>query len=499
VPLVVVGVANQVVSAVAYGLAKSGVVINGQTAGILTVLVFGAGTDYALLIVARFREELRRHEDRHEAMRSALRNAGPAILASASTVIAGLLCLLIAVENSVSGFGPVSAIGIAVTLACMLTILPALLVALPRGVFWPFVPRYGSTPREERGPWFRIGRRIMARPRPVWAGAVVVLALMAVGLTRMDTTTSQLNSFRSSVESVAGQKILAESFPGGLSTPAEVVVRDPSKLPQVIAAAKETAGVAATIQVQRAAGIARFDAVLAMDPYSDGAFEAMDELRDAVHGVGGAGALVGGETAVNLDSRRAAIRDIKFVLPLVLLVVLVILGLLLRAVLAPVILALTVVLSFAASLGASVLVFRYVFGFDGTDPGLPLLAFIFLVALGVDYNIFLMARVREEAQEIGTRRGMLKGLAVTGGVITSAGVILVGTFSVLGILPLVALTEIGFLVAFGVLLDTLVVRSLLVPALSEELGPRIWWPSRLSKTDGAVEEPERAPVGAGRV
>ncbi len=491
VPLITVGLAHQVVNAVAYGLAKAGVLINGQTAGILTVLVFGAGTDYALLLVARYREELRRHEDKHEAMAAALRKAAPAILASASTVIAGLLCLLVAVENSVSGFGPVSAVGIALTLAAGLTLLPALLVALPRGVFWPFVPRYGSEPRELTGVWGRIAAAIMRRPRPVWAVCVGALVILALGIFRIDTTTNQLNSFRVATEAVRGQRIIAGAFPGGVSAPADIVVRDPARLDAVRAAAAQTPGIASLGPPQRTDGLARFDAILAGNPYAARAFTTIERLRDRVHAVPGAGALVGGETAVQLDSRTAAVRDIRYVMPLVLFIVLVILGILLRAVVAPVVLAFTVVLSFAATLGVSVIVFRYLFGFDGIEPSLPLLAFIFLVALGVDYNIFLMARVREEAQQVGTRAGMQRGLAVTGGVITSAGVILAGTFSVLGVLPLVALTEVGFLVAFGVLLDTIVVRSVLVPALTEELGARMWWPSALSRRP----EPETAAAG----
>jgi RND superfamily putative drug exporter len=493
IPLITVLFADQVARGVAYGLAQAGVVINGQTSGILIVLVFGAGTDYALLIVARYREELRRHQDRHEAMQFALGRAGPAILASGSTVIAGLLCLTFASLNSNRGLGPVGAIGIALALASMLTLLPALLVILPRGVFWPFVPRFGTPGKEESGFYARVGQRIERRPRVVAITVIVVLFAMALGLLRIDTNLSSLDAFRGSVESVEGQRLVAASYPQGATAPTDVVVQPASNLQKAIAAARATPGVAAVDErtIQRTGDLAAFQVVLRDDPYSAAASDTVERLRTNVKAAAGAGALVGGATAIQRDVNAAATRDFLVIAPLVLLVVFLILGVLLRALVAPLLLIGTVILSFAAALGASVLVFDFVFGFKGIDASLPLLAFIFLVALGVDYNIFLMARAREETMKVGTRAGMLKALAVTGGVITSAGIVLAGTFSVLGVLPLVALTEIGFIVAFGVLLDTLVVRTLLVPALTLWTGPAIWAPSALAHRERAAS-PEAA-------
>jgi putative drug exporter of the RND superfamily len=484
VPLVVVGMTDQAVRAAAYLLAEAGFTISGQVAGILTVLVFGAGTDYALLTVARYREELRRHEDRAEAMALALRRAGPAIVASGGTVIVSLAMFAFAELASNQGLAPVGVIGIALTLLAMTTLLPAVLVALPRGVFWPFVPHFGSEARDETGPWAAVGRRLDRRPRLVWMATSTALVAVAVsGLVRLDLQTSQLNDYRGSVESVEGQKLLAASFPQGLSAPAQVIAPAPKARPAA-EAARATAGIAAVGRLQRVDDLVELDAVLTGDPYGPGSFATIDRLRRNVKEAAGPGALVGGNPAINLDVTRSAERDTRIIVPLVLAVVLVILALLLRSLVAPLFLVATVILSFAAALGVSVLVFELLFDFEGINPSLPLPAFVFLVALGVDYNIFLMARVREETAALGTRRAMLKGLAVTGGVITSAGLVLAGTFSVLGVLPLVALTQIGFIVAFGVLLDTIVVRSILVPAITLDLGPRTWWPGRLDRGDG---------------
>jgi putative drug exporter of the RND superfamily len=488
IPLITVAFAEQCSRAVAYALAQAGVVVNGETAGVLVVLVFGAGTDYALLIVARYREELRRHEDRHEAMAFAMRRSSPAILASGLTVIAGLLCLVAASLNSNRGLGPVSALGIAIGLIAMLTLLPAILVITGRWVFWPFVPHFGSPLHEESGLWARIGRNVSQRPRLVWIVVTIVLGGMALGLLRLDTNLTQLEGFRGTVDSVEGQKLLALSFPQGATAPTDVVVTPAANAAKAAAAAQDVPGV---VQVQPPVvqgNTALVEVILKPDPYSQQAFDAVDALRAKVKAAAGAGALVGGQSAIQLDVSRSATRDFKLIVPMILLVVLLILGGLLRAVLAPVLLILTVILSYLAALGASVLVFEFIFGFGGMDPGVPLLIFVFLVALGVDYNIFLMARVREESLTLGTRQGMLKGLAVTGGVITSAGIVLAGTFSVLGVLPLVVLTEIGFTVAFGVLLDTLIVRSILVPALTLDVGKRMWWPSALARTDAGESE-----------
>jgi RND superfamily putative drug exporter len=484
IPLITVAFAEQCSRAIAYALAQAGVVINGETAGVLVVLVFGAGTDYALLIVARYREELRRHEDRHEAMAFAMRRSSPAIMASGLTVIAGLLCLLAASLNSNRGLGPVSAVGIAVGLVAMLTLLPAILVITGRWVFWPFVPHYGSPLKEESGLWARIGHAISPRPRLVWIVVSVALGAMALGLFRIDTNLTQLEGFRGTVDSVEGQKLLALSFPQGATAPTDVVVTPAANASQAAEVAQTVPGVVQVAPPVVHGNTALLEVILKPDPYSQQAFDAIDTLRQKVKAAAGPGALVGGQSAIQLDAKRSATRDFQLIVPMILLVVLLILAGLLRAILAPVLLILTVILSYLAALGASILVFKYVFGFGGIDPGVPLLVFVFLVALGVDYNIFLMARVREESLTLGTREGMLKGLAVTGGVITSAGIVLAGTFSVLGVLPLVVLTEIGFTVAFGVLLDTLIVRSILVPALTLDVGKRMWWPSALAHSVG---------------
>jgi putative drug exporter of the RND superfamily len=503
-PLLSVAFAEVTVRAIGYGLAEAGVVINGQTAGILLVLVFGVGTDYALLLVSRYREELRRNEDKHRAMRIALGRAGPAILASGATNICALLVLTIAEVNGTAGLGPVAAIGVAVALASMLTVLPALLVIAGRRAFWPFIPRYEpgvvAVP-EERGRWRRLGDRIGRNPRPVWIASVVALVVMALGLTTFDTNLTTANSFRDDVEAVRGQELLEASFPAGASAPTDVIVPDPARVPAVSAALRQTEGVSAVAPIDEGPPGVRLAVTLEPDPYTTEAFDLVPDLRDAAKAAGGEDTLVGGPTATEYDLRVASERDLTVIPPIVLVVILVIIGLLLRAIVAPLLLIATVILSFLAALGVSALAFDWIFAFPGEDASLPLFGFIFLVAVGVDYNIFLMARVREEAARHGTREGMIRGLAVTGAVITSAGLVLAGTFAVLGVLPLVFLTEIGFLVAFGILLDTFLVRSVLVPALVLEIGDNVWWPSRLAKEARRAEEerpraPEPAP-GAG--
>jgi RND superfamily putative drug exporter len=321
----------------------------------------------------------------------------------------------------------------------------------------------------------------------VWITTAIVLGALAVGVVRLNTNLSQLNGFRGSVDSVKGQELLAAHYPAGYTATTDVVVRPESRLPAAIGAARAAPGVAQVLRPQVQGDLGAFSLVLDSDPYGQRAFHDVSLLRQRVKAAAGPGALVGGATAIQLDANHSASRDFKLIAPLILLVVLLILGLLLRAVVAPLLLIATVILSFLAAFGTAVLAFEFVFKFKGIDPSLQLLAFVFLVALGVDYNIFLMARVHEEALALGTEQGVLRGLAVTGGVITSAGIVLAGTFSVLGILPLVALTEIGFIVAFGVLLDTLVVRSILVPALALDVGPRLWWPSSLWRGEAAQQ------------
>ncbi|MGI8631083.1 MAG: MMPL family transporter [Solirubrobacterales bacterium] len=481
-PLIAVAFAEITTQGIGYGLTEAGVTVNGQSSSILSILVLGAGTDYALLLIARYREELRGHEDRRDAMRLALRSAGPAIIASAGTVIAALLTLALADVNSTASLGPIGAIGIAVALVSMLTLLPALLILAPRGVFWPRVPHVGDAGVDAtHGAWRNLGERIAVRPRRVWLGAIAILAVLALGNLDIDTGLTQANSFRGEVEAVEGQELVAESFPAGSSIPTEVIVRDASKVQAVGRAVEGVDGVAAVRPGDRGKGAAVLQAQLELDPYSTEAYDLIPEIREVARKAGGPDTLVGGASAVERDLRTATTRDTKLIVPLALAIVFLILVLLLRAVLLPLALLATVVVSFLAALGVGIVVFDVIFGFAGIDPSLPLFAFIFLVALGIDYNIFLMARVREETLEHGTREGMLRGLAVTGGVITSAGVVLAGVFAVLGVLPLVFLTEIGFVVAFGVLLDTFLVRSILVPALTLDVGRAMWWPSTLAR------------------
>jgi RND superfamily putative drug exporter len=488
VPLVSVLFAASWAEGFAYLLAASGFVVNGMTVGILTVLVFGAGTDYALLLLARYREELVRHEDHHEAMAVALRRAGPAITASGLTVILALLALVLARLNDIAALGPACAAGIFCALVAQLALLPAALVCLGRRVFWPFVPRAGEKERAGGGLWVGAARAIAAHRRAVWLSTAVALALGTLGLLSYRGGVDQQNGFRGEVGSVAAQQLLAANFPAGTTAPATILVEPASEAAAAATIARATPGVAAVAPPEDRGKAVIIQATLAASPTSSAAQRTVVNLRRRLHGALGPGVLVGGETATNVDLAAAATHDRDLLLPVILAIVLAMLGLLLRSVVAPVMLTATVVLSYLASLGVSSLVARYLFGFPGFDPTVPILGFVFLVALGVDYNVFLMARVREEA-EAGATLGVRRGLSVTGGVITSAGVVLAATFAVLGVLPLVALTELGFLVAFGVLVDTILVRSALVPALAIEIGPLLWWPSRLasrSKAAGAV-------------
>jgi RND superfamily putative drug exporter len=492
-PVISSGVALIVAEAVVYLLAAhAGLVVNAQSAGILEVLVFGASTDYALLIVARYREELRRHDRRHAAMAEALRRAGPAIIASATTVIVALLTLLAAELNSTKDLGPVLAIGVAVGLVVMLTLLPALLVIFPRGIFWPYRPSYGSPEPTARGIWARVGWGIAARPRITWITTVVLLGVLALGLTSLKAnglTTAQ--GFRGHPDSVIGQSVLAQHFPAGAGEPV-IVIGNASAAAPLRAAFAATPGITAVTPPVTLAGYAYLQGTLTVPPDSPAAYATIDRVRSAVHAVPGADAKVGGTTAINLDVQRANAHDRNVIIPVILVVVFVILALLLRALVAPLILTATVVLSFAAALGVSAFFFNHVFGFGGADTSFPLFVFVFLVALGIDYNIFLMTRVREEAIRRDARRGALTGLAATGGVITSAGFVLAGTFAVLATIPATFLTELGFAVAFGILLDTIVVRLLLVTALNLDVGRWMWWPSKLAhKPDPDAHELSR--------
>ncbi|WP_416974104.1 MMPL family transporter [Streptomyces sp. 4F14] len=479
-PLLTVGVALMAAEAFIYLLAdNAGLVVNKQTSFILVVLLFGAATDYALLLISRYREELARHEDRHEAMAEALYRSGPAIVASAATVAVSLMLLTLAVLNSTKGMGPACAIGILVGLLAMTTLMPALLVACGRWIFWPKKPVYGAEAQAKESVWDRVGNAISGRPRLVWAGTVVVLGAMALGALGLNASgLSNKDQFTNKPQMAVGEEIRAEHFPAGSGDPVYVVAKADAAA-QVRTALAAVPGITGVGDPVVKDGEAVLLAQLKDEPSSEGAMSTVDRARTAVHKIEGADAQVGGSTAIMVDTENAAARDSKVIIPIVLLVVLLILGLLLRSVVAPLLLMATVLLSFGAALGVSSLVFEHVFGLAGADASFPLLAFVFLVALGIDYNIFLVTRVREDAALHGTRRAALTGLSSTGGVITSAGVVLAGTFAAMASLPLVFAVELGFAVAFGVLLDTLVVRSVLVTALTLDVGRWMWWPSKL--------------------
>jgi RND superfamily putative drug exporter len=491
---------------VVYLLAKEGgLTVNGQSAGILTVLVFGAGTDYALLLIARYREELRLVEDRHVAMAHALHRAGPAIIASGATVIVGLLCLLFAQMNSTSSLGPVTAAGIAVALLVMLTLLPALLIIVGRWAFWPLVPHFGDPEPREQGFWARVGRRIAKAPRATWVVTAVILAFFSLGILQLNANgLTNEESFTTEQPSVLAEKATVSHFPGGAGNPV-VVLADSEAKDEVSTAFQGVQGIApSSVQVKgEKDGRVYMEGTLAAAPDTMAAFDTVDRVRDTLHAIGGADVKVGGNSAVNHDVQDASSADNRLIIPIILVAVFLILAMLLRALVAPLILLATVVLSFGAALGISGFVFRNVFDFAGADSSFPLFAFVFLVALGIDYNIFLMTRVREEALKFGTRRGALIGIGATGGVITSAGLVLAGTFAALGSLPIVFMAELGFAVAVGVLLDTIIVRSVLVTALNLDIGRLMWWPSELAQkhdqdppshradTETRTEEPVR--------
>ncbi|SCF34798.1 putative drug exporter of the RND superfamily [Micromonospora viridifaciens] len=503
IPLVTVALANQLASAVVYLLAKhAGLAVDFQSQSILTVLVFGVGVDYALLLIARYREELRRHADRHAAMAVALRRSIGAIGASAATVALGLLCLLAAQLPSTRGLGPVGAVGIVAALLAMTTLLPAVLVIFGRWLFWPFVPRYspdavGLDVAAEHGVWRRIAGFVGRRPRAVWLGTAAALVALSFGMVNLSIGMPHDKAFTKEVGSVTGQRMIEAHYPRGSASPAEILAAA-GPAGQVVAAARTVPGVAEVgePEVSPDGRWVRIAAVLADTPDSDAALATVERLREAVHAVPGAQALVGGDTAYLIDEERTVDRDNRTVVPLVLAVVLVILVLLLRALVAPLLLLASVVLSYAAALGAAGLILDAM-GYPHLFVGIPLQTFLFLVALGVDYTIFLSTRAREEAARLGHRNGVLHALAVTGGVITSAGVVLAATFGALSVLPLVPSVQTAVIISVGVLLDTFLVRSLLVPALALHLGRRTWWPGALARPAHrpvAAPPPERVPA-----
>ncbi|MFF2041509.1 MMPL family transporter [Kitasatospora sp. NPDC058170] len=487
--------------ALVYVLADHGAVrVDGQVQGLLSILVIGAATDYGLLLSARFREELHLHGDRYAAMRTAWRQSVEPIAASGTTVALGLLVLLLSDLTNNRALGPVGAIGIGCAVLSALTFLPAALVLLGRAAYWPARPAAdGRAP--VHGVWRRVAALVGRRPRATWAASLAVLAAMAAFAPTLDSGgVPQTELFIKEQPSIVGQRLLSAHFPGGSGNPAVVIAS--AGHAEAVAAAAAVPGVAGVRPYTGGApggppkvvdGRIRLDATLADPADSDAAVATVRRLRAAVHTVPGAAALVGGYTAQQDDTRFTAERDRALIAPVVLICILAVLVLLLRSLLAPVLLVATVALSYLATIGVSALVFPHVFGFSATDPSVPLYGFVFLVALGVDYNIFLMTRVREESRRVGTREGVLRGLTATGGVITSAGVVLAATFAALGVIPLAFLAQIAFIVAFGVLLDTLLVRSLLVPALVRDLGDRVWWPARPHPV--TVRPPVPEPVG----
>ncbi len=492
-PLISAVFALSTAGGIIYILTKNDFIkLNGQSQGILSVLVLGAATDYALLLIARYREELHHHSSRFDAMRAAYRGVFEPILASGSTVAISLLVLLLSDLGSNRGLGPVGAIGIAAAMLTILTLLPALLVVFGRWIFWPRIPRFDDRDANLQGIWSKVGANVAKRPRKLWiatATGLIILAGFATTLQADGLSTSQ--SFTTRPESVVGQDLLLKHFPGGQGQPTEVVVKQ-SQIDQVSTALLGVKGVssvdpmrvsvsipgAPTPAIKVVDGLVILNATLDQAPDSVGARNLVPTIRAAVHAIDPT-ILVGGSSAVSYDVDQASRHDNRLIIPVVLLLIGLILSLLLRSIVASALLLITVVLSYAATLGVCQLVFHNIFHFPGADTSFPLFAFVFLVALGIDYNIFLMTRVREESAKIGTRAGVIKGLTVTGGVITSAGVVLAATFAVLGILPLVFLAELGFAVGFGVLLDTIIVRSILVPSLVHDIGGKIWWPSKL--------------------
>ncbi|MEU6061955.1 MMPL family transporter [Streptomyces sp. NPDC047097] len=481
--------------AVVYALADRDVVrVDGQVQGILSILVIGAATDYALLLAARYREELAAGQDRMAAVVAAVRRSAGAITASAATVALGLLALLASDLTNNRALGPVGAIGIVCAVLSALTFLPAVLALLGRAAYWPARPKPKDATAEGHGVWRRVAALVGRAPRRVWAATAVVLAVFAAFSPSLSSRGVPLDEiFVNDAPSVAAQETLARHFPAGSGNPAVIIARA-DRAERVAKAAAATEGVSSAVPRTASGrpgqgaplvvdGRVRVDATLASPADSEAAKQTVARLRTAVHAVPGAEALVGGYTAQQYDTQETASRDRTLIVPVVLAIILLILILLLRSLLTPVLLVATVALNFLATLGVSALVFQHLLGFSGTDASVPLYGFVFLVALGVDYNIFLMSRVREESLRHGVREGVLRGLTTTGGVITSAGVVLAATFAALIVIPLAFLAQIAFIVAFGVLLDTLVVRSLLVPALVLDIGPKAWWPSALSRTD----------------
>ena len=477
VPLVVVGTADGMAGILAKRVTELfGFVPDASVTGILSVLVFGAGTNYALLLISRYREELLTHEDRREAMRIALRGAGPAILASGSTVAVALGLLLLAQIEGRQVLGLMAAVGIVVAMISGLLVLPAALVVFPRGIFWPLVPKVGGKNPYEKSLWAKLGRSVAKRPVMIAGTGALLLAALATGGFGIKTGLSATEIFLQKPEAVAGQEVLADAFPAGSATPTQVLVDNGNvdRATDILLAIDGVDSVTATTNND---SITQLDVVLNAEAQSQDALDLVAQMRVDLDALSGT-ALVGGQDATSLDEQVATQADQALLVPLILISVFLILLLLLRSLVAPILLMVAVVGSFFAAVGASWLVFQYIFGFPALDLTVFILAFLFLVALGVDYSIFLVTRAQEEAREIGTREGMKKALGATGGVITSAGILLAAVFAVLGVLPLIALAQVGTIVCIGVLLDTLLVRTVIVPALAFTLGKKFWWPRK---------------------
>ena len=493
IPLLSAMFALSTAGGIVYLLAKNDIIdVDGQSQGILSVLVLGAATDYALLLIARYREELHHHESRFDAMRAAYKGVWEPILASGSTVSISLLILLFSQLTNTASLGPIGAIGIVCSMITILTLLPAFLLLFGRWIFWPRRPEFDGDDHVMSGTWSKVGKVIDKNPRRSWIIAGIFLLLLASAAPTLKADgIGTVDTFTGNPESVVGQKLLLKHFPGGEGDPTQIVVAA-DKIEAVSAAVKGAPGVTDVTPLLDGFAVpgqplpkikvvnnkAILNVTLDKAPDSVEAGNDIPKIRELAHAADST-SLVGGTSAVYFDVRTANGRDNRTIIPIILFVITLILGLLLRSIFSAVLLLGTVVLSYFATLGVCALVFNHIFGFAGGDNSFPLFAFIFLVALGIDYNIFLMTRVREESQKIGTRAGVIKGLTVTGAVITSAGIVLAATFAVLGLLPLVPLAQIGFAVAFGVLLDTIIVRSILVPALVHEIGPKVWWPSKL--------------------
>ncbi|WP_461480029.1 MMPL family transporter [Mycobacterium sp. HUMS_1102779] len=493
-PLLVIGFADRVATAVGTAVARlTGLSFDGSTAGITSVLVFGAGTNYALLLISRYRQELRRqsaHPDHREALRRAVRRAGPAIVASNATVVLALLTLLCASTPSTRSLGALAACGLLVAAVSVLVVLPPVLALCGRRLFWPFVPQPAGHARES-GPWLRVAQWVDRRPAVVAAVAITVLAALATGLLGTRIGLSQTEQFRVRADSVAGYDVVAAHFPAGLVNPT-LVVAQTARAPRVQRAIDSTPGVVSATESGRSpSGLTEWSVVTDAPPSSERAFETVAALRHSTKDAA-PGALVGGADAQALDVRDAATRDRRVLVPAILAVILAVLYLLLHSALAPPILLGATILGALAALGAGGWSSSHVFGFPALDNSTPLFAFLFLAALGVDYTIFLVTRAREEAARHDAREGMVRAVAATGGVITSAGIVLAAVFSVLGVLPLIVLTQLGIIVGLGILLDTFVVRTLVIPALFALAGPRIWWPASPVRTESVEPQQERS-------